>query len=91
MQLWSPWATRPGCCATLAADDLTITMISHNPDHAFVVDTTAALLHHETLQVGVPVEVITAENLAAAYGTEIQILHATATHGAAVTACVPLL
>jgi hypothetical protein len=55
------------------------------------VATTAALLHHETPQVGMPVDVITAENLVVAYGTEIEILHGTATHGAAVTACVPLL
>lgn len=75
----------------LAADGLAIIMISHNPDHAFAVATTAALLHHETLQVGTPVDVVTAENLAAAYGAEIQILHGTAGDGAAVTACVPLL
>ena len=75
----------------LAADGLAIVMISHNPDHAFAVATTAALLHHETLRVGAPADVVTAENLAAAYGAEIQILHATAAHGTPVTACVPLL
>ncbi len=72
-------------------DGLAIIMISHNPDHAFAVATAAALLHHETLQVGRPVDVVTAENLALAYGAEIEILNGTAADGAAVTACVPLL
>ena len=60
----------------LAEQGLGIIMASHFPDHAFIAATEAAILngglmHHK----GRPDEVITAENLEAAYGIVVNVLH----------------
>lgn len=76
----------------MAAAGLAIVMISHTPDHAFAVATSAALLRQDrTLQVGPPEQVITAANLASAYGEPVQILTATAPDGTPLKSCLPLL
>jgi iron complex transport system ATP-binding protein len=76
----------------LAAAGLAIVMISHTPDHAFAVATTAALLQpDQTLRVGRPGDVLTAPSLAAAYGQDVVIVRGEGPDGAAVTSCVVLL
>jgi iron complex transport system ATP-binding protein len=76
----------------LAAAGLGIVMISHTPDHAFSVATTAALLRRDgTLRVGPPEHVVTQADLAAAYGEDVLIVTSTAPDGSPVRSCVPLL
>jgi iron complex transport system ATP-binding protein len=76
----------------LAAAGLGIVMISHTPDHAFSVATTAALLRRDgTLRVGPPEHVVTQADLAAAYGEDVLIVTSTAPDGSPVRSCMPLL
>ncbi len=76
----------------LASAGLAIVMISHTPDHAFSVATTAALLQQDgTLQVGPPRDIVTATNLASAYGETVLIVASTAPDGTTIRSCVPLL
>jgi iron complex transport system ATP-binding protein len=76
----------------LATAGLAIMMISHAPDHAFSVATTAALLQQDgTLQVGPPEDIVTSANLTTAYGETILILANTTPDGATVRSCAPLL
>jgi iron complex transport system ATP-binding protein len=76
----------------LAAAGLAIVMISHTPDHAFSVATTAALLQQDgTLQVGTPEDIVTPAGLATAYGEDVLIVTTTAPDGTLVRSCVPLL
>lgn len=76
----------------LAVDGLSIVLISHTPDHAFTVATTAALFQPDgTLQVGRPQDVITQDNLAAAYGEQVLIVTNEAPDGTVLHSCLPLL
>jgi iron complex transport system ATP-binding protein len=76
----------------LAASGLAIMMISHTPDHAFAVATTAALLRpDQSLLVGPPRDVLTAASLHAAYGQEVLIVSGRGPDGAAVRSCVVVL
>lgn len=72
----------------LASTGLAIMMISHAPDHAFSVATTAALLQQDgTLQVGPPEDIVTPANLTAAYGETILIFTNTTSDGTTITSC----
>jgi iron complex transport system ATP-binding protein len=76
----------------LASAGLAIVMISHTPDHAFSVATTAALLQQDgTLHVGPPEDIVTPANLTAAYGETILTIAGPAPDGAMIRSCVPLL
>jgi iron complex transport system ATP-binding protein len=76
----------------LAAAGLAIMMISHLPDHAFSIATTAALLQQDgTLQVGRSEDIVTPAGLATAYGETVVIVTGTAPDGVTIKSCVPLL
>ncbi|WP_218612657.1 ABC transporter ATP-binding protein [Pseudonocardia sp. KRD291] len=76
----------------LAAGGLAIVMISHTPDHAFAVATTAALLVPDgTLRVGTPERVLTEGALGEAFGRPVRILAGVGEDGATLRACLPVL
>ena len=67
-------------------------MTSHSPDHAFLVATRAILITQDRTILSGPVdEVLTEENLQAAYGTRVQVLETTSPDGEVVRTCVPTL
>ncbi len=67
-----------------------IIMTTHDPDHAFLVcDKAAVMAEGRFLAVGRPDEVVTEENLAAAYGVGIRILPYTDESGRVQKTCVP--
>lgn len=60
----------------LADEGMTIMMASHFPDHAFLVSNVVAILREgQIAQIGAPDEVITEENMKAAYGVDVRIVH----------------
>jgi iron complex transport system ATP-binding protein len=66
-------------------------MTSHFPNHAFLCSTKIVLLQKENQYiVGTADEVVTAENLKAAYDINVKIINAV-NDGEAVKACVPLM
>jgi iron complex transport system ATP-binding protein len=76
----------------LADAGLAIVMISHAPDHAFAVASTAALLRPDgTLQVGTPDAVLDEPGLTHAYGEDVMVVRATAPDGTIVRSCVPMM
>ncbi|GAA3078034.1 ABC transporter ATP-binding protein [Pseudonocardia yunnanensis] len=76
----------------LADAGLAIVMISHAPDHAFAVASTAALLRPDgTLQVGAPDDVLDQDGLSDAYGEDVLVVRATAPDGTIVRSCVPMM
>ncbi|MET0189618.1 MAG: ABC transporter ATP-binding protein, partial [Pseudonocardia sediminis] len=76
----------------LAAGGLAIVMISHTPDHAFAVASTAALLRPDrTLRVGTPEQVLTEGALGEAFGRPVRVLTGVGEDGATVRACLPVL
>jgi iron complex transport system ATP-binding protein len=59
----------------LAAEGMTVIMASHFPDHAFLVANLVAILNNGRIcQIGKPDDVITEENLKAAYGTDVRVV-----------------
>ncbi|RZT87219.1 iron complex transport system ATP-binding protein [Pseudonocardia sediminis] len=75
----------------LAAGGLAIVMISHTPDHAFAVASTAALLRPDrTLRVGTPEQVLTEGALGEAFGRPVRVLTGVGEDGATVRACLPV-
>jgi len=59
----------------LAADDLSVIMTSHYPDHAFISSNKVAIMKdHKFMDIGKPDEVITRENLEKAYGIHVEIV-----------------
>jgi iron complex transport system ATP-binding protein len=61
---------------SLAEQGLGIIMASHFPDHAFIAATEAAILSRGVMvHQGKPEEVITGQNLEAAYGVAVKVLH----------------
>jgi iron complex transport system ATP-binding protein len=65
-----------GVVKGLAETGLTIIMASHFPDHAFLVSSEVAILHHGHIeQKGIPERVITDENLKNTYGVEVKVLY----------------
>lgn len=76
----------------LAASGLGIIMSSHSPDHAFLCSTKVALfLQDRTLLIGSPMEIITEENLAHAYGVEINIINSRLSNGRHLQLCTPVI
>ena len=76
----------------LADENHGVVMTSHSPDHAFLVATRAILITQDRTILSGPVdEVLTEENLQAAYGTRVQVLETTSPDGEVVRTCVPTL
>lgn len=76
----------------LASEEMGIVMTSHFPDQAFLCSATVALLQQNgRFLVGPAGEVVTEENLFAAYGVRVKVGSIPVDRGASVTACVPLL
>lgn len=69
-----------------------VVMITHSPDQAFLVDSTAALMRDgRLLACGPSDEVLTDENLRAAYGVDIRVMSARAEDGSVYRTCRPVL
>lgn len=69
-----------------------VIMTSHFPDHAFLCSTKVALMQKNSqFSVGTVDEVVTEENLKAAYGVDVKIIKTAKDKGVEITACVPLL
>lgn len=75
------------------ADELHgVVMTSHNPDHAFMVASRAALLTRERRILSGPVDkVLTEENLREAYGTRVRVIDTVDDDGLPTRTCVPSL
>ena len=76
----------------LADENHGVVMTSHSPDHAFLVATRATLITQDRTILSGPVdEVLTEDNLRAAYGTRVRVLEATSPDGEAMRTCLPSL
>ncbi len=76
----------------LSQRGLGVIMTSHFPDHAFLCSTKVALMQRNNIfSVGGANEVITEENLKAAYGINVKITNTANEKGEPVKACIPLL
>ncbi len=76
----------------LAQRGLGIIMTSHFPDHAFLCSTKVALLQKDnTFLIGAVDEVISEENLKAAYGIDVKIVSTVNDFGERIKTCIPLL
>ena len=85
-------ATILRCIRDLADENHGVIMTSHSPDHAFLVATRAVLITRDREILSGPVnEVLTEENLQAAYGTRVQVLETTSPDGEIVRTCIPTL
>ena len=85
-------ATVLRCVRDLADERHGVLMTSHNPDHAFLVATRAVLITRDREILSGPVdEVLTEDNLRAAYGTRVRVLEATSPDGEAMRTCLPSL
>jgi iron complex transport system ATP-binding protein len=74
----------------LAKDGMTIVMASHFPDHAFLVAGVVAIMNNgQIAHMGAPDEVITDENLRAAYGVDVRVVQVE--EGSLRKACFPAL
>jgi iron complex transport system ATP-binding protein len=61
---------------SLAEKGLGIVMATHFPDHAFIAASEVAIMNRGSLsQKGPPDAVITGENMRAAYGVEVKVIH----------------
>ena len=80
------------CIKRMASRGHGIIMTSHNPDHAFLCCTDAALITRDgQLIAGTVDDVVTEENLRRAYGIDVRITTAPGPGGAPVKTCVPML
>lgn len=76
----------------LARDGRGIVMTTHNPDHAFLCGTKAVLLSRSgKVRSGTVDDVVTEENLAAAYGIDVRVVESRAEDGSPVKTCIPSL
>jgi len=76
----------------LAKMGLGIIMTSHFPDHAFLCSTKVALLQNNNVfTVGSVEQVVTEENLKAAYGVNVKIISSINRQGKTIKSCVPLI
>lgn len=76
----------------LAKRGLGVIMTSHFPDHAFLCSTKVALLQRNNIfTVGSVDEVVTEENLRAAYGVDVKIISSVNNKDESVKTCVPLI
>ncbi len=80
------------CIKRMASRGHGIIMTSHNPDHAFLCCTDAALITRDgQLIAGTVDDVVTEENLRRAYGIDVRITTAPGPGGDPVKTCVPML
>lgn len=76
----------------LSKSGLTVIMTSHFPDHAFLCSTKVVIMQKNGLyQKGSAKEVLTEENLRAAYGVEVKITSIENSLGEKINTCVPLI
>jgi iron complex transport system ATP-binding protein len=76
----------------LANDGLAVIMTSHFPDHAFLCSTEVGLLKRDsTLIVGQAEDVVTEENLRAAYGVDVRIIRQQIAGREWLKSCVPVI
>lgn len=76
----------------LSRRGLGVIMTSHFPDHAFLCSTRVALMQRNNVfTIGSADEVITEENLKAAYGIAVKIINTVNETGEQIKACIPLL
>jgi iron complex transport system ATP-binding protein len=76
----------------LSRKGLGVIMTSHFPDHVFLCSAKVALLKSDhQFMVGSVDEVITEENLKAAYGIDVKITSVLNERGEAIRACIPLM
>ena len=80
------------CIKGMAGRGHGIIMTTHNPDHAFLCCTDAALITRQgEVIAGAVDDVVTEENLKRAYGIDVRITTATDKAGAPLKTCVPTL
>ena len=80
------------CVRRLAEQGRGVIMTSHNPDHAYLCCSRAVLIKRDhTIIDGAVDDVVTEENLAAAYGIRVRVTEATGDNGERIKTCVPLL
>lgn len=76
----------------LSKRGLGIIMTSHFPDHAFLCSTKVALLQRNNkFTVGDVENVVTEENLKAAYGVDVKIINSINNKGEYIKTCIPLI
>jgi iron complex transport system ATP-binding protein len=76
----------------LSQKGLGILITSHSPDHAFLIATkTALLLRDRSLLFGEAGDILTAENLRAAYDVDIRVAYVEDANGRRIQTCVPML
>ncbi len=77
---------------SLADKGLGVILTSHFPNQVFLCSTKVALIQRDNVfTVGSPDQVVTEENLKAAYGINVKITSVTNNEGSTVKACIPLL
>jgi iron complex transport system ATP-binding protein len=75
---------------TLAGRGISVILSTHDPDQAFLCAQRVAILHRGRLaHMGPPQKVITAANLRAVYGVDVEILTVENRHGEKVPVCMP--
>ncbi|MNB78051.1 putative ABC transporter ATP-binding protein [compost metagenome] len=76
----------------LSRKGLGILMTSHSPDHAFLCSTKVALMiSNQGFLFGEAADVVTEQNLKAAYGVEVRLTEVKDSLGRTIQTCVPLL
>lgn len=76
----------------LSKKDLTVIMTSHSPNHAFICSTKVVIMQRDNVfKQGSANEVMTVENLKAAYGIELKITSVVNARGEKINTCVPLI
>ena len=81
-----------GCIKSLAESGLGVLMTTHSPDHAFLCCTRVILITKDKQVLsGTVDEIITEENLKAAYGVDVRITQTLDNKGKPIKTCVPLL
>ena len=76
----------------LSEKGLTVIMTSHSPDHAFICSTKVVIMQRDSVfKQGSATEVMTEENLKAAYGIELKITSVENNYGQKINTCVPLI
>jgi iron complex transport system ATP-binding protein len=75
----------------LAGEGIGVLLSTHDPDHAFLCADRVAMLHQGRLMAcGVPVEVMTADNLRQLYGVEVAVVAVMAGQAGARNVCLPM-
>ena len=67
-----------------------ILMVTHNPDHAFMMGANVALFtHNDPMKFGSAFEIITRENIQAAYGVNVKLVEFTHDNQQIMRTCAP--